>query len=68
MTLVTAAEFERRMKEIADRKPVNASTESGAALIASTHEDADDLMCEVLKSMGYDAGVKIFEGMNKYYA
>lgn len=68
MTLVTAAEFERRMKEIADRKPVNTSIESSSALIASTHEDADDLMCEVLKSMGYDAGVKIFEEMSKFYA
>ncbi len=32
------------------------------------HEDADDLMCEVLTKMGYREGVRIFVNMEKWYA
>ena len=34
----------------------------------SNHGDADNLLCEVLTSLGYDEGVKIFEQMDKWYA
>ena len=71
--MITAAEFERRMNEIAHPQPVKTNGSYidqamyRAANISSSHEEADDLMCEVLKSLGYEAGVKIFEEMTKWY-
>lgn len=62
MDLITAAEFERKMKDIATSKGKTMSD------VSTRHEKADALLCEVLKSMGYDAGVKIFEDMVKWYA
>ena len=32
------------------------------------HVDADDLMCELLRSLGYGEGIEIFEDMPKWYA
>lgn len=32
------------------------------------HFDADELMCNVLRSLGYDEGVDIFDSMPKWYA
>ena len=32
------------------------------------HIEADDLMCELLKTLGYRDGVEVFEGMKKWYA
>lgn len=32
------------------------------------HYKADKLMCELLTKLGYGEGVKIFEGMGKWYA
>lgn len=32
------------------------------------HVRADELMCKVLKEMGYGAGVSVFEDMKKEYA
>jgi len=32
------------------------------------HGRADDLMCKVLDSLGYGAGVKIFQDMEKWYS
>lgn len=32
------------------------------------HRDADDLMCELLVSLGYSAGVKVFREAEKWYA
>ena len=68
MDMISAAEFERRMKEILERKPLDNKPESCAASVAGKHEDADDLMCKTLKSLGYSAGVEIFEKMEKWYA
>lgn len=33
----------------------------------SDHEDADALMCEILRSLGYAEGVAAFEAMDKWY-
>ena len=52
------AEFEKRMKEIAEIKHDD----------EGRHREADKLLCEVLDSLGYGAGVKIFEGIGKWYA
>lgn len=32
------------------------------------HSKADDLICEVLKKLGYEKGVKIFENHEKWYS
>lgn len=32
------------------------------------HGTADDLLCEVLRDLGYEAGVKIFEEIPKFYS
>jgi hypothetical protein len=32
------------------------------------HADADDLMCVLLRSLGYAEGVEIFEKADKWYA
>lgn len=32
------------------------------------HIQADELMCELLRELGYGEGVNIFENMNKWYA
>jgi len=33
-----------------------------------SHSQADDLLCEVLREMGYGAGIVLFENMPKWYA
>ena len=53
---MTPDEFARRMYEIS-----NVGPEEG-------HIEADALMCQVLRELGYDAGVEIFERMPKWYA
>lgn len=56
-TVMTPAEFARRM-EVIDR---DGDTEAG-------HAAGDKLLCEVLAALGYAAGVKVWEDMNKWYA
>jgi hypothetical protein len=34
----------------------------------AAHGKADDLMCEMLRSLGYGDGVNAFEAMDKWYA
>lgn len=56
---MTPEEFADKMEAIRDDP--NGDTESD-------HAKADDLMCELLRSLGYGDGVKIFEAMEKWYA
>ena len=56
---MSAEEFKKAMEEIA----VNADDDEEMA-----HMRADELLCDVLKQLGYSEGVKIFEDMNKWYA
>ena len=58
--MITAAEFERRMREINKDRIRNQDEEK-------SHLEADRLMCEVLKSLGYEVGVRVFEGMPRWY-
>lgn len=58
MDLITAAEFERKMREIAEIKHDD----------EGRHMKADDLLCKVLKSLGYEKGVEIYESIGKWYA
>lgn len=50
-------DFRRKMEEI------NKGYDTEA-----THAEADDLMCNVLASLGYGGGVEIFRSMHKWYA
>lgn len=62
--MITPAEFEDRMREI--------STKVTDAFVdyheEEAHIDADELMCNVLKDLGYTKGVEIFEQMPKWYS
>jgi hypothetical protein len=58
--IMTPKEFARAMREI---QPPG---ERGDAEIE--HQNADALMCEVLKELGYEEGVEIFLGMTLWYA
>ncbi len=56
--MITPAEFEDKMRAIND---------SGDE-IDTNHIAADDLMCAVLRDLGYTKGVEIFERMPKWYS
>lgn len=55
--MITPAEFEDRMQFIKR----NCDPEGGHAM-------ADDLMCAVLRDLGYTKGVEIFEQLDKWYS
>jgi hypothetical protein len=54
---MTPLEFADKMREA-----------SRSADIEANHSIADDLMCELLRSLGYGDGIDIFEEMDKWYA
>ena len=53
---MTPEEFAQRMHDVLFQGP-----EEG-------HHEADDLMCQVLRELGYGAGIDFFERMGKWYA
>ena len=55
--VMTPKEFEEKMKEISERDDIEVR-----------HSSGDILMAKVLISLGYEAGVEIFENMEKWYA
>jgi len=57
---MTPAEFASRMREI---YPANGKYDEEEA-----HGRADALLCELLRILGYGAGVDIFENADKWYA
>ena len=58
---MTPKEFAQEMRNIS-----LLSQDGGDNEIA--HCDADDLLCQVLRELGYGEGVDIFEEMDKWYA
>lgn len=36
--------------------------------LEGAHREADDLMCRLLVSLGYEEGIEIFQKMEKWYA
>ena len=54
---MTPEEFTSKMVDI----DLNGDTEVA-------HSDGDDLMCDLLRELGYEDGVKVFEAMDKWYA
>lgn len=55
---MTPEESEKRMKAI--RKEYGKDPEV-------VHSEMDDLMAQLLRSLGYGSGVKIYEKQTKYY-
>ena len=55
--MILPAEFERKMKEIADIQDIELR-----------HLLADETMEQTLESLGYGAGTKVFDEMDKWYA
>ncbi len=55
--LMTPEEFCRAMEVIANN-------DEG---YGEQHTEADELMCQVLRDLGYEDGVKVFEDMFKVY-
>ena len=55
--LITPAQFEDDLKYIIANVPDQ----------AERHFTADELLCEVLESLGYEAGVKAFKEIKKGY-
>ena len=53
--MITAAEFESRMKSIAESDATSEIKE----------KEGTKLVCKVLKSLGYDAGAKIYKDLRK---
>ena len=54
---MTPEEFAKKMEELS----LNGDIEEA-------HGNADDLMCELLRQLGYGEGVQIFQEMEKWYA
>ena len=56
--------FAQRMEEIVARAqpghPERNCSDGG-------HEDADDLLCEVLKGLGYDEGLKVYGEIVRWF-
>ena len=56
--VMTPEEFASKMKEIASNRDD----------IELCHKLADNLMMELLSSLGYSEGVNVFDQMDKYYS
>ena len=60
---VTPRDFEIEMEGLVERK-----ADDPDFGLQELHEAMDNLMCETLISLGYSAGVEIFENAKKWYA
>ena len=68
MGIMSIYEFKKKMQKIAETKYPGEPDCQESINVLQNHKDADDLMCEVLSSLGYIEGVRIFEEMEKWYA
>ncbi len=68
---LTPEEFERAMLEIFGGEFVAGPDSTNARLglydEEESHPAADDLMCQLLSSLGYEAGVELFKESRKWY-
>lgn len=55
--ILTPVEFAEKMDEI-----------TGIWDFEQAHKDADNLLAELLDSLGYEDGIKLYRDMNKWYA
>jgi hypothetical protein len=63
MTPLTPEQFAEKMRELFPRPGGMPHYDTDAA-----HAQADRLLCQVLRSLGYGDGVTIFEDADKWYA
>ena len=54
---MTPEEFKQKMEEAFDSNDVEMN-----------HVEADELMCNLLESLGFEEGVKVFNSNAKWYA
>lgn len=64
---LTPEEFAKAMKYISD-KLINPPKGLPYYDEEDAHVEMDDLMCDLLRSLGYGDGVSIFENANKWYS
>lgn len=62
--IMTPLEFEEEMRKIRSRYIDNCGWDDEEIC----HEKMDELLCEMLRQLGYGGGVAIFDGTNKWYA
>jgi len=58
---VTPEEFAVKMQAVIDYRIKKLES------VQYAHADADELLCEALRELGYGAGVDIYESFNKWY-
>ena len=59
---MTPEEFKNEMQKISNQLGKKFCDEE------ITHSKADDLMCDLLRELGYGEGVDVFKDMPKWYA
>ena len=64
---LTPEEFTKAMKDISD-KLANPPKGNPYYDEEDAHMGMDDLMCDLLRSLGYGDGVDIFENTDKWYS
>ena len=64
---LTPEEFAKSMKDISD-KLANPPKDNPYYDEEDTHMEMDDLMLDLLRSLGYGDGVDIFENTDKWYS
>ena len=55
---MTPEEFEKEMQELYDNQGGNEEV---------FHVEADRLLCKLLKELGYEKGIEIFENADRWY-
>lgn len=65
---ITSEEFSSRIKIIAGYDSANENWMDKYRDHEHDHRVADDLICEILESLGYSEGIKIFKDMTRWYA
>lgn len=63
MKLISPEEFEAEVRRI-----INDAHKTLIFDDETLHIDLDDLLCETLKSLGYEKGVDLYNEVPKYYA
>ena len=68
MNFVSAAEFARQMRELAENNTYISNGVEKEIDSETFHKQADELICRTLRCLGYDIGINIYEQLPKYYS
>ena len=58
----------RKKKPISPKKFAEGMKKLQSSDNEAAHSDMDNLMCELLKSLGYTEGVEVFQNQQRWYA